>query len=221
MKTIKDRIFQNSIPVPEAGCWIWSGASIPSGYGTMTVSAGVTGYAHRASWEANNGPIPDGLFVCHRCDTPSCVNPDHMFLGTHEDNMRDMRSKGRGVFGERHPSAILSESDVNEIRSSAEPYGVLANRYGVSKSAISSVRTGKNWSHIEGEPAASYARSKFVEVLRQGPMTTHQVAAALGISRRVAAGNLSKLFNRGKVSRTPYLVESERGERQSFIWEAA
>ena len=220
MNDIEDRIFKRSIPIPESGCWIWEGTAVPRGYGTITIRAGVTGYAHRSSWEARNGTIPDGMFVCHRCDTPSCVNPDHLFLGTHDDNMLDMRMKGRSPVGERHPSAVLSKSDVYEIRGSSEPYRILASRYGVSRSAISAARVGKNWGHIEGNAAPVGPRSRFVSLLEKGPMTTQQVAESLGISRRVAASNLSKLFGRGKVSRTPFIVNGQRGGRTSFIWEA-
>lgn len=85
-----------SIPVPEAGCWLWTGYWKELGYGTAQLRGRNTG-AHRVSWEAFNGPIPDGLFVCHKCDTPACVNPDHLFLGTATDNARDMARKGRAI----------------------------------------------------------------------------------------------------------------------------
>jgi hypothetical protein len=89
-------LFSRCMPVPECGCWIWMGrmSSRQGLYGRPGGYAG--GYAHRLSWTLHKGPIPRGLLVLHKCDTPSCVNPDHLFIGTHLDNTRDRVSKGRG-----------------------------------------------------------------------------------------------------------------------------
>ena len=78
------------------GCWIWSGARAGNGYGTLKRGErGLTKLAHRISWELHNGPVPDGMLVCHRCDSPPCVNPAHLFLGTMKDNVHDMLAKSR------------------------------------------------------------------------------------------------------------------------------
>ena len=81
-------------PDPYTGCWNWTESTAPNGYGRMSYN-GTTDYAHRLSWNAHFGVIPDGLHVLHRCDNPTCVNPEHLFLGTHQDNMDDMMRKGR------------------------------------------------------------------------------------------------------------------------------
>lgn len=87
-------------PEPNTGCWLWTAQLMPGPwqYGRFTYR-GREMLAHRASWEIHRGPIPRRMHVCHRCDTPSCVNPDHLFLGTHQDNMRDRDNKGRGYKG--------------------------------------------------------------------------------------------------------------------------
>ena len=82
-------------PVPETGCWLWTGAWDTRGYGKFKVTNSATGKAHRFFYKQMVGPIPDGMLVCHRCDTPSCVNPVHLFLGTAADNAEDKRRKGR------------------------------------------------------------------------------------------------------------------------------
>lgn len=80
-----------------SGCWLWRGASVPRGYGVIYFNGRQT-YTHRVSYELHVGPIPDGLFVLHRCDVPACVNPDHLFIGSAADNVADMMAKGRHRF---------------------------------------------------------------------------------------------------------------------------
>jgi len=134
------------VSVQADGCQLWTGGKRKDGYGAFMIGRVCLG-AHRLAWEMKNGPITDGLFVCHKCDRPACVNPDHMFLGTHTENMKDMLGKGRGrrALGRAHGQSKLTEADVVEIRKSALSTRKMAAVYGVSKSAIFYVRKGVNW----------------------------------------------------------------------------
>jgi hypothetical protein len=143
-------------------CWLWTGAQTGSGYGYFRNS-----HAHRVAWQLVNGPIPDGLLVCHNCpggDNPLCVRPDHMFLGTQLDNMRDMRQKGRGAEGDRHgmrlhPELVrrgeahhfarVTREQVRAIRARYAAGGIthqrLADEYGLKRQSVSDILTGRNW----------------------------------------------------------------------------
>ncbi len=167
MGSLEEVIQARSIPEPNSGCWLWTGRiQTDSRYGTMYID-NRRYYAHRLSWEAHNGrPIPDGLFVCHHCDTPPCVNPSHLFIGTKRDNALDRERKGRGnqPVGERNGKSRLTLSDVELILSSNLPHETLARRLGVSGGAVRSVRRGDTWRHVtavaekEAAVAASVAR---------------------------------------------------------------
>lgn len=108
---------------------------------------GVIWYAHRAAWTLAFGPIPDGLYVCHACDNPKCCNPGHLFLGTHQANMADMWSKGRGATGFRVFGTKLGSKEVRDIRANYALCRVtqqqLADRYGVSFQHVNSIVNGK------------------------------------------------------------------------------
>ncbi len=104
LKTFMGRI----APPDERGCTLWAGGMHPNGYGQITIGS-ICSRAHRLAWEVAHGPIPAGLFVLHRCDVALCVNPEHLFLGTHAMNMQDMVSKGRAAQGDRHGSKTHPE----------------------------------------------------------------------------------------------------------------
>jgi hypothetical protein len=127
------------------GCWIWQRATNKLGYGITE-----DGLAHRLVWKVINGDIPEGMCVCHKCDNPQCVNPDHLFLGTHQDNMTDMVNKNRArpgkVKGESHGMTSLSSAQVEEIRmAEGVTQRELAIKYGVSQGTISNIRRGATW----------------------------------------------------------------------------
>lgn len=94
-------------------CWNWVASKLKHGYGKISVSRSVWKLSHRISWEIAFGEIPDGLFVCHKCDNPSCVNPNHLFVGTAKQNTQDMISKGRIATGERHGSRTCPRKPKN------------------------------------------------------------------------------------------------------------
>jgi len=109
-------------------------------------------YAHRVCWELLNGPVPDGLLVCHTCDNRICVRPDHLFLGTHLTNNRDAKTKGRTARGARHGNVKLTAAQVLNIRARYEAgernQHRLAEEFGVSHATISDLVLRKYWTHI-------------------------------------------------------------------------
>lgn len=146
------RRFHESYRIDQkSGCWVWTGANRGNGYGCIT-NDGKLLLAHRVSFELFAHPIPDGMVICHKCDNRECVNPRHLFLGTHRDNMRDMHNKGRArpPSGEGHHASKLSREDVLEIRASSAPGVDLSKKYSVAQSAISKIRNGLLWKDVGG-----------------------------------------------------------------------
>lgn len=129
----------------KAGCWIWLGARSQR-YGVLKVNGRLRG-AHRVQWEITRGPIPPGMFVLHRCDVPRCVNPGHLFLGTHADNMHDMVRKGRRK-GSKQSGALLTEKQARRVKYGSERICDLARLFGVPYTAVSNIRNGYSWKHI-------------------------------------------------------------------------
>lgn len=135
---------------PNTGCWLWTWSVEKGGYGHLSFE-GHPRKAHRVMYELRYGPIPDGLCVCHKCDTPSCVNPEHLFVGTVADNVADKVRKGRSLAGENHNLAKLTVSQVREIRSSCRAGAkqcLLADRYNVSDATISFIKSGQRWASV-------------------------------------------------------------------------
>ena len=161
--TTIERFESKFVRGPADECWLWTAATGGSGYGIFSDGGRLTG-AHRFSYKTHVGPIPSGMHVLHHCDTRLCVNPSHLFLGTHADNAADMVSKNRQVQGDshwsrtqpeklvrgdRHGRAKLTEAQVVEILSiHGEPQAQIAKRFGVSFWQINRIRNGTSWSHI-------------------------------------------------------------------------
>ncbi len=146
------RRFKSKYIVDENGCWIWTAHLNYAGYGHFGF-AGKIIRAHRFSWMLHKGKISAGLFVLHRCDCRSCVNPDHLWLGSQAENLRDMHNKGRcnPPKGSRAALAKLTETDVLEIRrraNSGEPYAPIAADFNVSESRISLIKNRREWKHV-------------------------------------------------------------------------
>jgi hypothetical protein len=132
-----------------AACWEWQGYRDRRGYGQIGVSRPRRRlvYAHRLAWEDTNGPIPDGMMVCHSCDNPPCCNPAHLFLGTQRDNMQDASDKGRV----KPHNVKLTEDQVRAIRAlyGTMPQYRIAERFGISKMSVSFIVRRMTWKHVE------------------------------------------------------------------------
>ena len=143
--------------IDENGCWIWQGAIKKARnraltYGWVTYNNKQMN-AHRAAWLVVNGEIPEGKFVCHKCDVPRCVNPNHLFLGTPSDNMKDMWDKKRhslpteGVIGSRSSKInLITVKRIRELLQQGQKQRDIAKIFGLSQAAISQINTGRNWS---------------------------------------------------------------------------
>jgi hypothetical protein len=157
-----------TVPEPNSGCLLWTGTRNRDGYGQTEIRRKVFG-VHRLAWAAVHGEVPVGLCVMHRCDTPACVNVDHLSLGTQQENTADRVAKGRSAFGlrngahtmpkrrsrclgEKHPMATLTEHVVRQIRAAMDAGALqreVAVRFGVSQSQVGRIQHRTSWSHIK------------------------------------------------------------------------
>ncbi len=134
-------------------CWLWIGAHDNKGYGDLRIN-GKNINAHRYAYILKNGKLDKDVFVCHTCDTPSCVNPKHLWLGSNYDNVQDMVKKMRHTFGERNGQAKLTEEQVKQIRelkaNNVCTQEKMTKIFGVSRTIISQIITGARWKHSYG-----------------------------------------------------------------------
>ena len=128
----------------ENGCIEYNGFRNALGYGRLRF-AGEKHLAHRLAFAALVAPIPEGLFVCHYCDNPACINPSHLFLGTHQDNIDDMKNKGRGIKGTMVHTSKLTPEQVLLIRVDPRHYPLIAREYGVTGTSVRSIKERRSW----------------------------------------------------------------------------
>lgn len=143
-----------SIPEPNSGCWLWMGAPTSVGYGVMQINRKKIS-AHRYAYELHIGPIPHGKWILHRCDNRLCVNPEHLYPGTSDDNIADKMRRLRHTYGQNHPFAKLSEKDALAIKLLPGTHQEIANLYRVHRVTITDIKSGRNWRYLNDENASS------------------------------------------------------------------
>lgn len=142
-----ERFWKFVSPEPMSGCWLWTGAVDTNGYGIIGAGGreGGTLRAHRLSFEHARGPVPDGLFLLHKCDVRSCVNPDHMFVGTARDNSQDMARKGRHGLAKMTPELVRR---LRADRRNGVTYRELCKRYGITMRTVAQIVLRITWTHV-------------------------------------------------------------------------
>jgi hypothetical protein len=147
---LKRYIDERVVRIPFSGCWLWTGCVDNNGYPLTGKVHAPERKIHRLAWHCYRGLIPSGIHVLHKCDVPLCVNPDHLFLGTQVDNMKDRKRKGRNALfsGERHGMAKLTNAQADEIRRSSISAKDAAKLYGVTQWAVFAIRSGRTRSGL-------------------------------------------------------------------------
>jgi len=139
--------FMSHVLKAESGCWLWTAFKMPSGYGNFRTPCRHE-LAHRAAYRIFCGDLEPGKDVMHSCDYSSCVNPEHLTLGTRRDNMIDAKQKGRNARGITHGHSKLSESEVKEIRKAKGTQRTIAGLYSISKTTVHEIKSGRKWAHL-------------------------------------------------------------------------
>ena len=188
-QALQTKLERHSIPEPNSGCLLWLGSSRGGRYGQMRWSPIEYDGAHRIAWRLRHGPIPDGMFVCHKCDVPLCVNADHLFLGTVLDNKADEIRKGRQGRGNRR----LTAEQVSRILRDPRSLEAIGEEHGVATTTISAVKNGWTWAHIDAEiprtprtgeahPAAKLTAAD-IPLIRSSPEPGRALARQYGVSQ--------------------------------------
>ena len=147
-----NRIIDNTVE-DDNGCWLWQKSLSMSGYGRISINS-FDYRVHRISYQEFVGEIPDGLYVLHECDVRSCCNPDHLFVGTQQDNMDDMKDKNRHsvIKGSNHYNAKLTEDNIKIIKTlllyTDKTQKEIGEIFGVLPNTISRIKTGNRWQHL-------------------------------------------------------------------------
>jgi HNH endonuclease len=159
--SLEVRFRQRVTQEPNTGCWLWTGNTFPNGYGQISCG-GRKLLTHRVSFELDRGSVPADKVVCHRCDVPLCVNPDHLFLGTQSDNVSDCYKKGRRPVGSLKSNALLTEEAVADIRTYRLTHKAFAALYGASEGSVRAAQIGKSWHHVKSgkKPRAGQIHSQ-------------------------------------------------------------
>lgn len=158
---MRQKLLDRSEIMWDTGCREWKGAKNESGYGRIWSGERLV-YAHRAMWECEYGSIPLGISICHQCDNPRCIEIDHLFCATHQENMRDcdvkrrrkngaakMRGQPSPVRGEKHGLVKITETQAREILADDRPAKDVAAQYGISVSLVYGIRNGRNWGWLK------------------------------------------------------------------------
>ena len=193
-------------------CWLWAAAIDADGYGRFAGAVGGKIYtkAHRFSWALHTGEIiPKGALICHKCDNPRCVNPDHLFVGTPADNMRDKIAKGRHNIpkGADSTSAKLTEEQVLRIVKDPRPHAQIAADYAVRPSTIGSIKQRVSWHHLD---IAEVAKAKRIGMRGEAQWSTHLTESDI---REIRSSNLSGKELADKYQISPQAVTSIRKRR--------
>lgn len=137
----------------KTGCWDWTASVAGKGYGQIKLPRQrKQDYAHRIAYLIHKGDIPEGKHVCHTCDNPLCVNPNHLWLGSSAENQQDMKAKGRSLYGERNSRAVLTEDGVRKIRqllSQGLSQDKVARMFGIQQMEVSRIHRKLRWSHVK------------------------------------------------------------------------
>lgn len=149
-RSLAERFLDYYKPGAADACWPWAGTVDANGYGVIADDNRRQLRAHRIAYERVNGAVSESRYVCHSCDNPSCVNPNHLWLGSAADNNEDKRAKLRHSHGASHGMAKISENDVRDIRGLYPQMSqqAIADRYGLHQTTVSDIIRGKIWTHI-------------------------------------------------------------------------
>ena len=163
-------------------CWLWIASRTPSGYGRLTRNR----YAHRVSWEIHRGAIPKGKHVLHRCDNPSCVNPEHLWLGTHSENMADRERKGRSARNFSNEKLKLGDiGRIIEMRKNGVHQAEIARIFGVGESRICQIvkKYGGETFNTNGSAKISMSDAQRIRKMMNSGISSKEIMATFPISR--------------------------------------